>query len=228
MSGFLGGGIGPAALKRRRAAADWWQVAGQTCVAAYQPIGAASLAASYVNLANPGVNNAAPGVAPTLAAGGWSFATASSQYLNTLLLPDVGWSMVIRYSNVTFPSNVSYLAGTRYSNNRFYIALVNTPSIVYGYGNTLTVNRSNSNGVAGVVGGTGYFNGSAESGALIWVSAPNETLLIGVGRSSSGALEGYLSGTIAAVAIYKPTEPSTTPMSAADVAALTTRMQALA
>ena len=33
---------------------------------AYQPKGAASLAASYFNLANPGTYNAAPGTAPSL------------------------------------------------------------------------------------------------------------------------------------------------------------------
>jgi hypothetical protein len=61
---LLGGG---------RRATPWWYVAGQTCVAAYQPIGAPSLAASYVILANPGTYDAAPGVAPTFdAATGWT------------------------------------------------------------------------------------------------------------------------------------------------------------
>lgn len=61
------------------AVAPWWKVAGKTCVAAYQPKGAASLAASYVNLANPGTYDAAPGAAPTLTADGWSF--DGTQYL---------------------------------------------------------------------------------------------------------------------------------------------------
>ena len=50
------------------AAAQWWLsggVSAANCVAAYQPIGATSLAASYTNLANPGTYTAAPGVAPT-------------------------------------------------------------------------------------------------------------------------------------------------------------------
>lgn len=42
---------------------------GATCVAAYDAIGAASLADSYVNEANPGTFDAAPGVAPTWAYG---------------------------------------------------------------------------------------------------------------------------------------------------------------
>lgn len=62
-----------------------WYLAGgvalANAVAVYQPIGAASLAASYVNLANPGTYDAAPGVAPTWAgASGWVF-NGTSQYL---------------------------------------------------------------------------------------------------------------------------------------------------
>ena len=56
-------GIGISASRRAvasAAAADWWAVAGKTCVAAYQPKGAADLAASYVNLANPGTYDAVP------------------------------------------------------------------------------------------------------------------------------------------------------------------------
>ena len=64
------------------AAASWWEVAGKTCVAAYQPKGAASYAASLVNLAQPGTYNATEGVAPTWAAGtGWTF-NGTTQHLN--------------------------------------------------------------------------------------------------------------------------------------------------
>lgn len=64
------------------AAANWWEVPGKTCVAAYQPKGATSYAASKVNLANPGTYNAYEGVAPAFdAATGWTF--DASQYLLT-------------------------------------------------------------------------------------------------------------------------------------------------
>lgn len=50
---------------------------------AYQPFGAASLAASYVNLITPGTNDAAPGTAPNFDASyGWDFVSASNHYLN--------------------------------------------------------------------------------------------------------------------------------------------------
>lgn len=71
-----------------------WYLAGgvakATCLAAYQAIGAASLAESYVNLANPGTYNLSGGVAPTWAAEtGWTF-DGSSQYKLTGITPAAG------------------------------------------------------------------------------------------------------------------------------------------
>lgn len=69
-----GAGSTPWYLAGGLSASDW--------LATFQPIGAASLAASYSNLINPGTNDAAPGTAPTFnAATGWAFASASLQYL---------------------------------------------------------------------------------------------------------------------------------------------------
>jgi hypothetical protein len=61
---------------------NWYAVAGllANCILALQPRGAASLANSYINLANPGTYDAAPGVAPTLDATGWTF-NGTTQYL---------------------------------------------------------------------------------------------------------------------------------------------------
>jgi hypothetical protein len=48
----------------------WFTAAGgTTCVAAYDAVGAASLADSYVNEANVGTYTLAPGAAPAWAAG---------------------------------------------------------------------------------------------------------------------------------------------------------------
>ena len=46
------------------ATSNWWVVAGRTCVVAYQPKGAATYAASLVNLANPGTYDAVEVDAP--------------------------------------------------------------------------------------------------------------------------------------------------------------------
>ena len=64
------------------AGGGWWDLNGTitSCVAAYQPKGAASYAASKVNLANPGTYNLSDGVAPNWDTGtGWGF--TETQYL---------------------------------------------------------------------------------------------------------------------------------------------------
>ena len=54
-------------VKRASSASTWWDLGGTitSCVAAYQPKGAADLAASYVNLANPGTYDLAPDGSPS-------------------------------------------------------------------------------------------------------------------------------------------------------------------
>lgn len=63
------------------AAVPWYLsggIAAANCIVAYQPKGAASLAASYVNLANPGTYNAEPGSAPSFDTTiGWTFTTST-------------------------------------------------------------------------------------------------------------------------------------------------------
>ena len=63
---------------------QWWLAGGihpSQVVAAYQPKGAVDLAASYVNLANPGTNDATVGVAPTFDSSGWEF-DGATQYIS--------------------------------------------------------------------------------------------------------------------------------------------------
>lgn len=76
------------------------------CIAAYRAVdtvgspwgaGPANLAASYVNLNAPGVNDAAPGVAPTWsAAAGWTF-NGTTQYLQTVTPAD-GYTIIMKFS----------------------------------------------------------------------------------------------------------------------------------
>lgn len=85
----------------------WWltdTVDNGDIEAIYQPIGAASLADSYVNLSNPGTNDATPGTAPTWAAGtGWTFDGATT-YLETGLTPASDWTILVR---VAFDANMA-------------------------------------------------------------------------------------------------------------------------
>jgi lysophospholipase L1-like esterase len=79
----------------------WYLSGGITlsnCVAVYQPVGAANLAASYINLVAPGTNNAAEGVAPIFSAEtGWTF-NGTTQYLKTGILPNANYSIYIETS----------------------------------------------------------------------------------------------------------------------------------
>jgi len=72
-------------MENRGAAVPWYLAGGilpASVNVAYLPQGAANLAASYINLANPGTHDAVPGVAPTLDARGWVF-NGITQYLRT-------------------------------------------------------------------------------------------------------------------------------------------------
>ncbi len=217
-SGFLGRGIGPSPIARKAAAsADWWAVAGQTCVAAYQPIGAADLAMSYVNLANPGVNNAAPGVAPTLGAAGWSF--DGTQWLETGIVPASGWSAIVKFSNGA--SATSLLFGmTEGVGRAFYIAPWTTVGATYYNGAGASELPDTTAGILAITPGKGYRDGIEDAVVSGWSSTATRTIVIGAGRGAT--IADYFTGIISAVAIYSSA------LSAADVAALTTRIQGLA
>ena len=94
-------------------AAGWWLAGGidpANCVAAYQPKGAASYAASKVNLANPGTYDATDGTAPTWDnVNGWK-QTIAYQYLKTGIMATNGYSLIVRFSDVT-PSDRPYIMG---------------------------------------------------------------------------------------------------------------------
>jgi len=108
LSGPLG--VTPASA----AAVSRWLTGGipaANCMAAYEPKGAASLAASYTNLNNPGANDAYLGVAP-----GWSAAlgwiATGTQYLRTGLYPTQTWSVIVQYSASTWDALFGAVDGT--------------------------------------------------------------------------------------------------------------------
>ena len=82
-------------------------MAGKTCVAAYQPKGAASYAASKINLANPGTYNAYEGAAPSWnSATGWTFSW--NEYLANGLSVSNGYTLLVR---ADFSMNNYYMNG---------------------------------------------------------------------------------------------------------------------
>lgn len=221
-SGFL---PGPRAIHRRRSS-DWWEVAGQTCVAAYQPKGAASLAASYVNLANPGTYNAAPGTAPTLGAGGWVF-DGLTQYLTTGIVQlGAAWTVALRFGDKSTTTDSALFgavsSGTLRRAMQISLDAVTSNMIFYANGGTAYAEvapRLNS-GILCVAGKSAYRNGNLDATIGAGTDVPNLQLYVGA-ANVNGTVASRTAATIAAIAIYSTT------LSAADVAALTARMAAL-
>lgn len=198
----------------------WWLsggIAAGNCVAAYQPKGTASLAASYVNLANPGTYDAYPGVAPTWdAVNGWIFSGA--QYLRTGITPagDQTWSCVARYSNITV-KNYAPLLGANNATAYFGLEPYRPDNLrLYYHGTTyVLIGTIASSGVMAMAGRQGYFNGVAEGGLIPPSAVTFAELYIAYWVSY------YLKGNIQSASVYNTT------LSAPQILSVTNAMNAL-
>ena len=206
------------------AAVPWWLYGGVSaanCVAAYQPIGAASLAASYVNLANPGTYDAAPGTAPTWAAAtGWTFAAASRAYLSTGVLINDGWTAIIRVNAVSGYYGVAF---GMYENGHknMYVRPRQTQTLrKYAYAGTNSVSGALTTGVMAMADTACYLNGSADGTIAQAWSGGAATIPLWIGALNFST-KYYFTGSVQAFAIYNTT------LSAAQVAAISSGMTAL-
>lgn len=199
---------------------SWWQASGVTPVAAYAPKGAADIAASYINLANPGTNNAATGVAPSFnASTGWTF-NGSTTYLTTGLVPTSAWTMMVRFSS---GSGTNTLAGSVATNADFYIKPSNSGGTAreYSYGDgALTTGAVVTSGTMAIAGANGYYNGALDNVISATFSGTAQDIYIGC-RNSGDAANSIWTGAIQAVAIFNQT------LNATQVAALHTAMAAI-
>jgi hypothetical protein len=192
------------------------------CLAAYQPKGAASLAASYDNLAAPGnglpdgTYDAALGVAPTWdAVNGWIF-NGSTQYLKTGIVPAAGWSFFVRFSGTVgtdryiFGSYPPYMClSQRYASK-----------VIYGAGSFLEVSPYMTSGNIGVAGQQGYRNGIA-NGVIPASETVRQYAFYIASLNWTNNPYSYYSGNIQAIAIYNIT------LSGPQITALNTAMAAL-
>ena len=219
IGGVLGSGRG--------GAAGAWYLAGgvsaANCVAAYAPKGAASLAASYTNLANPGTYTAAPGTAPTFdTATGWTFAAASSQYLTTGITPgSTSWSAIVRFSDTSGGGEYCLLGAYTNSTTGFLIQAKTGTNHQYGNGGLLAKAGAIASGVLAFAGQTAYRDGSAETGTIAAGNVPSLQIYIGALNYQNGTAIQYEAGKIQAIAIYNVT------LDAATVAAISTAMSLL-
>lgn len=188
----------------------WWlegDVAAANAVAVYQPKGAASLAASYVNLANPGTYDAAPGTAPTFdAATGWTFTAASSQYLTTGITPagDGSWSVLVRFSDA---GTNQVVFGGQGGAGQFYLWLRTDNTVQYANVGVVTPPPIYTSGVSGFAGKTAYRDGTGVG--TISVSGGIQRTIFIAAYNNAGAPGLPLNGKIQAVAIYDTTLTST-------------------
>lgn len=208
-------------------AGGWWLtggIAAANCIAAYQAKGAASYAASKVNLNNAGTNDAANGAAyPTWDASyGWSFTAASLQYLTTPITPASGYSMIIRYTDKA--AGNTFICGEFYTTKvaRFFINPDTAANAVgYGSGSNLNVAPKLTSGVLAIAGQQGYRDGAADGAAIgNWTGTTPYQIYIGA-LMISGAAGNFATCKIQAFAVYNTT------VSAAQIAALTTAMNLL-
>jgi len=201
---------------------DWWLSGGApTPVAVYQPKGAASLAGSYVNLANPGTYDAAPGVAPTFdAATGWTF-DGNTQYLTTGVVPTHPMSLILRFADGYTGAQASVTAGC-YDGKAFILETGYGGTRYYEYGTAYTgPGTAVASGVMCLTPTQGYLDGVADGTTMSGgTTLPAHALTIG-GRNDGGAVNSLWPGSVYACAVYGIS------LSAAQVTAVSAAMAAL-
>jgi hypothetical protein len=219
------GPLGRSLVSAAAPAVSWWLsggIAAINCRVAYQAKGAASLAASYSNLANPGTDDAIPIVAPTWAtATGWGF--TGTQYLSTVV-PKTGQdqSALIRYSfagiDYHYLSAVSGIHGGLILFG-FFIG-PDYPSWYNGNNNYIVTCPSSA--VMAISGISGYFDGIPAATIPISSGGYNSQPLYIGGFNNGGTLETFTYvGNIQAFAMYDTT------LTDAQVLAVSTAMAAL-
>ena len=201
----------------------WWLVPGKTCVAAYQPKGAASYAASKINLANPGTYNATEGVAPAWAAGtGWTF-NGITQYLDSQYVPNTGnHSASVQFNNVA--SDGRSLFGVLIDLNARFGAYPSRAGSGHYYdngGGNAAVAGLIAAGNLTVAAQNGYLNGAFDQALAAWTGVNIGTCIIGARRRAAGVIDNYIAVNITAFSLYSAA------LTAGEVLALSTRMAAL-
>lgn len=226
ISGALGRSV-----KRASSASTWWDLNGTitSCVAAYQPKGAASYAASKVNLTGNSTYDATvrldeePDWDTT---SGWKFDKTNTESLNVPLTPtNQSYSIICRFSDVG-ASGVSRLFGIGNTNNSnprlIFLPAYNSKhhymhgSSLIGYGSELT------SGIVAIAGSDGYLGGSDEVNLGTWSGSYYDAgITIGAQTYSQYSNEYHITAYIQAFALYNAVLTPT------QIGNLTTAMNAL-
>lgn len=188
----------------------WYLLGGvnvTNCLGAYKATGAADLATSYINLANPGTYDlTAPTAAPTWdSTDGWTF-DGVSQYLATGITPTDHrtYTVVVKFSGLSGAST-GYAWGW-YASGGFCYAPSRTNQTIYA---GTTVNgwayaNIVGGGVAVVAGDKFYLNSGLMSPGLTTETITQREIYLGASKKSSGSppIHTYFGGKIQAFAVY--------------------------
>lgn len=186
----------------------WWAIGGlgALCTRAYQPIGASSLATSYVNLANPGTGDASLGVAPTFAtATGWTF-NGSSQYLKTgLIIADTNVSVFVFIAGAASDAGSIFGfadSGGKVLDMNFVFNNDNFTDFHNAGLRRVSTTGITSSVVFGIAGKTAYVNGVAD-GTAIGAGSYTSPIESYIGcLNNNGTPQTYFNKTIKAIAFY--------------------------
>lgn len=154
-------------------AISWWAFGGanSNSLAVYQPRGAASLAASKINLANPGTFDINGGVDPTFGAVGWTF-NGTTQYLTSACpTSNKPCTYIVRLST------------TNTTGFRSIIGCSDDSGLSFDVSNTTNVPRALEMNVALIGAGTAGFSASTDT-------------VLAFTYSSSGVWTHYLNGSV--------------------------------
>lgn len=182
-------------------------VSASSCVAAYKPKGAASLAASYNNLANSSYALTVGATVPWDSTNGWKF--NENGYLKTGIIPTNNWSMIVAFTNVSrLAANSQILIGaSKGTTGRFQLFpwQAGDGAAAWGYNEGNYIHSAYVlSGVMCLAGTNSYLNGSYVG--PITSPIPLATLELYVGsRNLNGSATLPLLGDISAVAIYNST-----------------------
>ena len=202
---------------------NWWEAGGATgCLAAYKSKGAASYAASKVNLVSPGTYDLTDGAAfPGWdATNGWK-KTAPTQHLRTgIIVPDLTWTIVVRVGNCTVSASPCYALGAI---DCFAAPVISTANAYYRYGASRDLNDiggATTAGVLAVAGKSVYKNGVLR-GTIPAGGTLSAVEIYICNTNNAGSPVGGTNLNVQAVAIYDNI------LSAAQVAAVSAAMAAI-
>lgn len=193
----------------------WWDLNGTitSCVAAYQAKGAASYAASKVNLANSGTYGVTDGTAyPTWdSSTGWTF-NGTTQFLKTGYIPSVGakLSIFVRANQLTATTGIQTIIGMHATSSpyngvalRLYISDGGSYNRYLNDGLSSPIETlTTGDHVIGVAGREGFLDGTSETTFSDSTQAfPSYDLYMGALHYSS--VIQFFKGSIYAVSIYE-------------------------